>query len=177
LASFGTLTADGENARSSGECYRCPGSSFPWRCWARSHSLIIDGADPVGAAAVEPIEALEVEQALRQRAWAKLVDAVEPSPLSEARPAGLLEAFEEAEELEEVPPTDPTQTYLNEIGTAKLLTAAQEVEIGKRIEAGQSELRLALTAVPVAVKTLLDLAARVQRRDSLGRLNPVPGDG
>jgi RNA polymerase primary sigma factor len=62
------------------------------------------------------------------------------------------------------PAEDPTARYLREIGKAKLLTAAQEVEIGARIEAGQAELRQQLAAVPVALRTVTDLAARVRAR-------------
>ena len=66
--------------------------------------------------------------------------------------------------LQKVPAAeDPVRRYLSEIGKAKLLTAAAEVEIGKRIEAGEDELRRALGAVPMAVQTLAKLAARVKR--------------
>jgi RNA polymerase primary sigma factor len=58
---------------------------------------------------------------------------------------------------------DPTRRYLNEIGKAKLLTAAGEVEIGRRIEAGQTELRRALAAVPLTARTLAALVARMKR--------------
>jgi hypothetical protein len=54
------------------------------------------------------------------------------------------------------------------------LSAAQEVELGKRIEAGQRAVLFALAAVPVAVKTLLDLADRVQRREIPRRLIVFP---
>jgi RNA polymerase sigma factor (sigma-70 family) len=59
---------------------------------------------------------------------------------------------------------DPVGRYLSEIGKAKLLTAAQEVEIGQRIEAGQVELRRQLAGVPLALGVVLDLAARVRAR-------------
>jgi RNA polymerase sigma factor (sigma-70 family) len=82
-----------------------------------------------------------------------------------------LEALEEGEEVEKeeveaAPPEDPTRRYLNEIGKAKLLTAAGEVELGKRIEAGQAELRRSLVAVPLALQTLTRLAARVRTGES-----------
>jgi RNA polymerase primary sigma factor len=83
----------------------------------------------------------------------------------------LLEAVEEKEEEEEeeveaAPREDPTRRYLTEIGKAKLLTAAGEVEIGKRIEAGQTELRCGLAAVPIALQALTSLAARVRTGES-----------
>lgn len=74
-------------------------------------------------------------------------------------------AGERAEEAEAGVPAveDPTRRYLNEIGKAKLLTAAAEVEIGKRIEAGQTELRRAFVAVPLIVRTMAALVARMKR--------------
>jgi RNA polymerase primary sigma factor len=69
------------------------------------------------------------------------------------------------EEAAEVPPpeADPVRLYLKEIGKARLLTAAEEVEIGRRIESGQAELRRALGAVPMALEELLSLADRVRK--------------
>jgi RNA polymerase primary sigma factor len=83
-----------------------------------------------------------------------------------------VEGAVEEEGIEEAAPTaeDPTTTYLREIGKAKLLTAAQEVEIGKRIEAGQTELRRALAAVPLGVHTLVRLAEDV-------RTGKIPPEG
>jgi RNA polymerase primary sigma factor len=60
---------------------------------------------------------------------------------------------------------DPTRRYLAEVGKTKLLTAATEVEIGKRIEAGQVELRRALGSVPMSVRKLAGLAGRALRRE------------
>jgi RNA polymerase primary sigma factor len=85
----------------------------------------------------------------------------------EAVPApGSIEAWEEPEEEkpEAIPAEDPTGRYLKEIGKAKLLTGAQEVEIGKRIEAGQAELRRQLAGVPLALRAVTDLAAQVRAR-------------
>jgi RNA polymerase primary sigma factor len=58
---------------------------------------------------------------------------------------------------------DPTRRYLDEIGKARLLTATGEIDIGKRIEAGQTALRRALAEVPLVVRTLATLARRVER--------------
>jgi RNA polymerase primary sigma factor len=66
---------------------------------------------------------------------------------------------------EEAPPaTEPVWLYLTEIAKIPLLTAAQEVEIGRRIEAAQIALRRALAASPLAIQTLLNLAARVREQ-------------
>lgn len=129
------------------------------------------GGNPVtvnpGEAAA--IEELELDKALGRGAWVGPIEAAEEPLLGASPQAGLLTAFEEEEEEEEVeealpPAEDTVGRYLTEIGKAKLLTAAQEVELGKRIEAGQTELRGTLGAVPVAVATLLDLADGVRAR-------------
>src|SRR6266542_3714561 len=50
---------------------------------------------------------------------------------------------------------DPVRLYLKEIGKVSLLTAAQEVQIGRRIEVGQIALRRILAGIPMAVEALL----------------------
>jgi len=50
---------------------------------------------------------------------------------------------------------DPVRLYLKEIGKVSLLTAAQEVQIGRRIEVGQIALRHTLAGIPMAVEALL----------------------
>jgi len=58
---------------------------------------------------------------------------------------------------------DPVRLYLKEIGKVALLTAAQEVEIGRRIEVGQVALRRTLAGIPMAVEALLDIGDRLRR--------------
>ena len=53
---------------------------------------------------------------------------------------------------------DPVRLYLKEIGKVPLLTAQQEVQIGRRIEVGQIALRRGLAGIPMAVRALLDVA-------------------
>src|SRR5262245_835050 len=60
---------------------------------------------------------------------------------------------------------DPVRLYLKEIGKVPLLTAQQEVEIGRRIEVGQIDLRQALAGIPLAVQILLDVGDRLRRED------------
>src|SRR5262245_22766113 len=57
---------------------------------------------------------------------------------------------------------DPVRLYLKEIGKVALLTARQEVEIGRRIEVGQIALRRALAGIPMAVAALLDVGDRLR---------------
>ena len=57
---------------------------------------------------------------------------------------------------------DPVRLYLKEIGKVLLLTAEQEVEIGRRIEVGQIALRRALAGIPMAVHALLEVGDRLR---------------
>ncbi len=57
---------------------------------------------------------------------------------------------------------DPVRLYLKEIGKVALLTARQEVEIGRRIEVGQMALRRALAGIPMTLRQLLDVGDRLR---------------
>jgi RNA polymerase primary sigma factor len=72
-------------------------------------------------------------------------------------------------------PPDAFRLYLREVAKYPLLTAAQEVALGQRIERGQARLRRALAAVPWAVGRLLELADEVRaKRRPLGDLFRLP---
>src|SRR6266478_7370658 len=60
---------------------------------------------------------------------------------------------------------DPVRLYLKEIGKVRLLTAEHEVAIGRRIEAGQIQLRRALAGIPMATTRLLGLADLIRRQE------------
>jgi RNA polymerase primary sigma factor len=60
---------------------------------------------------------------------------------------------------------DPVRLYLKEIGKVPLLTARQEVEIGRRIEVGQIALRRALAGIPLAVRMLLEVGDGLRREE------------
>jgi RNA polymerase primary sigma factor len=60
---------------------------------------------------------------------------------------------------------DPVRLYLKEIGKVPLLTAEQEVKIGRRIETGQIALRHALAGIPLAANSLLDIGDRLRHED------------
>ncbi len=53
--------------------------------------------------------------------------------------------------------TDPVRLYLREMGSVSLLTREGEVEIAKRIEAGEKEVREAIVASPIAINEVLAL--------------------
>ena len=58
--------------------------------------------------------------------------------------------------------TDPVRMYLRKMGSAPLLDREGEVEIAKRIEAGQIEMLEIVSNSPVAVQTILDLASKIE---------------
>jgi RNA polymerase primary sigma factor len=60
---------------------------------------------------------------------------------------------------------DPVRLYLKEIGKVPLLTAQQEVQIGRRIEVGQIALRRGLSGIPFAVRALLEVGDRLRHSD------------
>ena len=57
---------------------------------------------------------------------------------------------------------DPVRMYLRKMGSVSLLTREGEVEIAKRIEAGELRVRKAVLSSPVAVKVAIQLARRVE---------------
>lgn len=61
------------------------------------------------------------------------------------------------------PAQDSFSFFLGELRRNPMLTPAQEVEIGRRIEAGQTALRVALAHVPFVVPTHLRLARQIKK--------------
>ena len=84
-----------------------------------------------------------------------------------------VEAKEEAEEAPEAPApaadslgesSDPVRLYLKEMGNFQLLSREQEVEIAKRIEAGENEVEEEVLGSPI----MLDFVIRVGERVEAG---------
>ena len=57
---------------------------------------------------------------------------------------------------------DPVRLYLREMGTISLLTRKGEVEIAKRIEAGQNEVLSAVATCGITIREFLLLANRIK---------------
>jgi hypothetical protein len=55
------------------------------------------------------------------------------------------------------------RAYLHDIGKVRLLSAAQEVEIGRRIEVGQAQLWEALAGIPLTVHALGEAGDKLRR--------------
>ncbi len=101
-------------------------------------------------------------------------ESTEAGGLFEEEPAGV----EEAEESLPSGAEDPVRLYLREIGKVRLLTREQEVEIGRRIEVSQADLRRSLGAIPLVVHRLLSLADRAREEEiALDELILLPEGG
>jgi RNA polymerase primary sigma factor len=59
--------------------------------------------------------------------------------------------------------TDPVRMYMREMGSVELLTREGEIEIAKRIEDGLKYMIMAISACPMTVAQILDLAAKIER--------------
>jgi len=57
--------------------------------------------------------------------------------------------------------TDPVRMYMREMGSVELLTREGEIEIAKRIEEGLKHMILAISACPMTVQQILDLADKI----------------
>ena len=58
--------------------------------------------------------------------------------------------------------TDPVRMYLRKMGSAPLLDREGEVEIAKRIEAGQKEMLAIVSGSPIALQTILELGDKLR---------------
>src|SRR6185369_3209779 len=59
--------------------------------------------------------------------------------------------------------TDPVRMYMREMGSVELLTREGEIEIAKRIEDGLRHMIQAISACPMTVAQILDLATKIEQ--------------
>src|SRR5256886_13674100 len=59
--------------------------------------------------------------------------------------------------------SDPVRMYMREMGSVELLTREGEIEIAKRIEEGLKYMIMAISACPMTVAQILDLASKIER--------------
>ncbi|MDQ6619110.1 MAG: RNA polymerase sigma factor RpoD, partial [Pseudomonadota bacterium] len=90
--------------------------------------------------------------------------------MSEAAPSAPTEDVEEAAEAavstldsEFGRTTDPVRMYMREMGSVELLTREGEIEIAKRIEEGLKHMIMAISACPMTVAQILDLAEKIEK--------------
>ncbi len=90
--------------------------------------------------------------------------------MSDAAPTAPAEDVEEAAEAavstldsEFGRTTDPVRMYMREMGSVELLTREGEIEIAKRIEEGLKHMIMAISACPMTVAQILELAAKIEK--------------
>ena len=59
--------------------------------------------------------------------------------------------------------TDPVRMYMREMGSVELLTREGEIEIAKRIEEGLKHMIMAISACPMTVAQILEIADRIAK--------------
>jgi len=62
--------------------------------------------------------------------------------------------------------TDPVRIYMRKMGTVELLTREGEIEIAKRIEEGLKHMIMAISACPMTIAQILELATRISATSS-----------
>ncbi len=96
----------------------------------------------------------------------KILDEVPTADTTDAEAEP--EAKEEAEEVAETPAdslgesSDPVRLYLKEMGNFQLLSREQEVEIAKRIEAGENEVESEILNSPITLDFVISLGEGVE---------------
>ena len=90
--------------------------------------------------------------------------------MSDAAPTAPTEDVEEAAEAavstldsEFGRTTDPVRMYMREMGSVELLTREGEIEIAKRIEEGLKHMIMAISACPMTVAQILELAGKIEK--------------
>jgi RNA polymerase primary sigma factor len=79
---------------------------------------------------------------------------------------------------EDIAGADAVSLYLTEIGKIPLLKAEDEVRIGRAIEVGEAALRCLLATMPLAVRSLSDMAHRAGRGEiDVAQILDLPEDG
>lgn len=93
------------------------------------------------------------------------LEAAETEKLTARRTVGREELTPEEETALKIPAGDPVKMYLKEIGKVSLLTAAQEVELAKRIE--QGDMRAKQKLVEANLRLVVSIAKRYVGRGML----------
>src|SRR5216117_1759243 len=119
-------------------------------------------------------EQIEDTMAMLSEAGVNVVEAEEqeetpaPNPAEPAKTAVVAaEATGEDEELGRT--DDPVRMYLREMGSVELLSREGEIEIAKRIEAGQDKMIGGIAESPLTYRALLEWRDRLNRNEMLLR--------
>ena len=144
-----------------------------WRGRARRYGLTVDEENGVD----EELHGLQIDDSPGHFVEEEEPETLEPTlridqdldeePVEED--LDVVEPVEPAvEEAITATPTSPedvdlVRVYLNHIGRRPLLDKTQEQEIGLRIEQARAELLAAMSSIPAALATILDLAQQVRK--------------
>ena len=115
-----------------------------------------------------PVEVMapEVLDELMQGLMRQGVKITQPHENKKGEEAGTSDADADAEtttsDKPEAKGSDPVRLYLRKMGRVSLLTREGEVEIAKRVEAGEREIVRAMSMSPVGVKEIIQLNQRVK---------------
>ena len=85
-----------------------------------------------------------------------------PAPVADEDAAEEAEAALSSADAEFGRTTDPVRMYMREMGIKDLLTREGEIEIAKRIEEGLKNMVQAISACPLTIAQILELAAKVE---------------
>src|SRR5690606_32888343 len=144
-----------------------------WRGRARRYGLTVDEENGVD----EELHGLQIDDSPGHFVEEEEPETLEPTlridqdldeePVEED--LDVVEPVEPAvEEAITATPTSPedvdlVRVYLNHIGRRPLLDKTQEQELGLRIEQARAELLAAMSSIPAALATILDLAQQVRK--------------
>jgi RNA polymerase primary sigma factor len=124
--------------------------------------------DLVDAEAIESVVAMITDMGIKVFDEAP---AAEEMMITETATAVTDEVAEEAEQAisqldnEFGRTTDPVRMYMREMGTVELLTREGEIEIAKRIEDGLKHMVQAISAVPMTIAEILELATKIEKEE------------
>jgi RNA polymerase primary sigma factor len=132
----------------------------------RDLTVFIEDAEERGAIAEEALEALAFEHDLDEEELAMVRGELESREVEITREAPAQPAVAAPTELLT---TDSLTMFMNEIGRYPLLTAAEEVELAKRIERGDAQAKARM--INCNLRLVVSIAKRYQRQGvSLGDL-------
>ncbi len=133
-------------------------SVLDWRERAHDYGLVPVGDFPEDGE--PPVSVMEPERLLREEE-PEAFDGqhISEGEVEEPTPGELDEPPESHVSGDEL---DPVRVYLKDIGRRRLLTAAQEQEIGRTIERARADLIVELARIPIALQTLVALADEVR---------------
>ena len=118
---------------------------------------------------LEEVFTLFTRHAVRVDDWKPPVSLRKPEERRKTSPSSDYDAYRS---------NDPVRVYLREMGAVSLLTREGEVEIAKRIEAGEEDEFREILKSPIVVTTLLELGDELRRtKNNAKRLFPAPTDG